>query len=72
MVSYLQSCLLMRRCLGEKEEKMVEALFLSAGIGEVIAENASIAGAAGGCQAEIGSASAMAAAANCLSAGWQS
>lgn len=42
---------------------MVEALFLSAGIGEVIAENASIAGAAGGCQAEIGSASAMAAAA---------
>ena len=48
---------------GEKEEKMVEALFLSAGIGEVIAENASIAGAAGGCQAEIGSASAMAAAA---------
>lgn len=48
---------------GEKEEKMAEALFLSAGIGEVIAENASIAGAAGGCQAEIGTASAMAAAA---------
>lgn len=47
----------------EKEKRMVEALFLSAGIGEVIAENASIAGAAGGCQAEIGSASAMAAAA---------
>jgi L-serine dehydratase len=41
---------------------MVEALFLCAGIGEVIAENASIAGAAGGCQAEIGTASAMAAA----------
>ncbi|MFR4580334.1 MAG: L-serine ammonia-lyase, iron-sulfur-dependent, subunit beta [Clostridium fessum] len=34
---------------------------LSAGIGAVIAENASIAGASGGCQAEIGSASAMAA-----------
>ena len=47
----------------EKEKRMVEALFLSAGIGEVIAENASIAGAAGGCQAEIGSARAMAAAA---------
>ena len=44
------------------EDKMVEALFLCAGIGEVIAENACIAGASGGCQAEIGSASAMAAA----------
>ena len=32
-----------------------------AGIGKVIAENAFLAGAAGGCQAEIGSASAMAA-----------
>ena len=38
---------------------MVEALFVSAGIGAVIAENASIAGASGGCQAEIGSASAV-------------
>ena len=43
------------------EEKMVEAMFVSAGIGAVIAENASLAGASGGCQAEIGSASAMAA-----------
>jgi L-serine dehydratase len=48
-------------CFGADEDKMVEALFVSAGIGEVIAENASIAGAAGGCQAEIGSAAAMAA-----------
>lgn len=47
---------------GAAEDKMVEALFLCAGIGEVIAENASISGASGGCQAEIGSASAMAAA----------
>jgi L-serine dehydratase len=46
----------------ESEEKMIQALFLCAGIGEVIAENASIAGAEGGCQAEIGTASAMAAA----------
>jgi L-serine dehydratase len=46
----------------EKEDTMVEALFICAGIGEVIAENASISGAEGGCQAEIGSASAMAAA----------
>lgn len=44
------------------DDKMAEALYISAGVGAVIAENASIAGAAGGCQAEIGSASAMAAA----------
>lgn len=43
------------------EDKMVEALFVAAGIGEVLASSASIAGAEGGCQAEIGSASAMAA-----------
>lgn len=43
------------------EEKMVEALFVAAGIGQVIAHRASISGAQGGCQAEIGSASAMAA-----------
>lgn len=43
-------------------DRMVEAMFITAGIGAVIAENASIAGASGGCQAEIGSASAMAAA----------
>ena len=40
---------------------MLEALYVSAGIGAVIAERAFIAGASGGCQAEIGSASAMAA-----------
>lgn len=44
------------------EDDMVKALLISSGIGAVIAENASIAGASGGCQAEIGSASAMAAA----------
>lgn len=43
------------------EDRLVEALFVAAGIGEVIAASASIAGAEGGCQAEIGSASAMAA-----------
>ena len=41
-------------------EKMLEALYVSAGIGAVIAERAFIAGASGGCQAEIGTASAMA------------
>ncbi len=45
------------------DDKVVEALFVAAGFGEVIAERASIAGASGGCQAEIGTASAMSAAA---------
>lgn len=43
------------------KEKIVEALFVAAGIGQVIANTASISGAEGGCQAEIGSASSMAA-----------
>lgn len=40
-------------------EKMVEAMYVASGIGEVIAARAFLAGAAGGCQAEVGSASAM-------------
>ena len=43
------------------EDKILESLYLSAGIGAVIAERASISGAEGGCQAEVGAASAMAA-----------
>lgn len=46
---------------GFSENQMVEALYVAAGIGGVIASRAFLAGAAGGCQAEIGSASAMAA-----------
>ena len=46
---------------GFTEEQMVEALYVAAGIGGVIASRAFLSGAAGGCQAEIGSASAMAA-----------
>lgn len=42
-------------------EDIIHALYVAAGIGQVIAHRASISGAAGGCQAEIGSASAMAA-----------
>lgn len=42
------------------EEDCIHALFTAAGIGKIIAMNASISGAEGGCQAEIGSASAMA------------
>ena len=41
------------------ERSMLEGMFLAAGIGQVIAHRASISGAQGGCQAEIGSASAM-------------
>lgn len=44
----------------EADEKIIKALYVAAGIGEVIARRASISGARGGCQAEIGSASAMA------------
>ena len=47
---------------GISEEKMVEALYVAAGVGSVIATRAFVSGAAGGCQAEIGAASAMAAA----------
>lgn len=46
---------------GYDDEKMTEALYVAAGIGGVIASRAFIAGAQGGCQAEIGSASSMAA-----------
>ena len=43
--------------------EMIEYLFTTAAFGFVVANNASISGAAGGCQAEVGSASGMAAAA---------
>lgn len=45
------------------EERVVMSLFTAAGLGMVIAKKASISGAEGGCQAECGSAAAMAAAA---------
>lgn len=45
------------------KEKIIQALYIAAGIGQIIANTASISGAEGGCQAEIGSASSMAAAA---------
>ncbi|WP_049153559.1 L-serine ammonia-lyase, iron-sulfur-dependent, subunit alpha [Ligilactobacillus salivarius] len=49
--------------LGLDEEQMVRFLFTAGGFGMVIANNACIAGATGGCQAEVGSASGMGAAA---------
>lgn len=45
------------------EERIIGALFTAAGLGRIIDENATTAGAEGGCQAECGSASGMAAAA---------
>ena len=45
-----------------EEQDCVMALFTASAVGMVIANNASLAGAQGGCQAECGSASAMAAA----------
>ena len=47
--------------LNLSDDQMAEAMYVAAGIGSVIADRASISGAEGGCQAEIGSASAMAA-----------
>lgn len=48
---------------GLSDQVMVQALYVAAGFGQVVATRASISGAEGGCQAEIGTASAMAAAA---------
>ena len=50
---------------GATEEQAVDALFVAAAVGQAIATQASISGAEGGCQAEVGAASAMAAAALC-------
>ena len=48
---------------GATEDEAVDALFTAAAVGQAIATQASIYGAEGGCQAECGAASAMAAAA---------
>ncbi|WP_096230156.1 L-serine ammonia-lyase, iron-sulfur-dependent, subunit alpha [Thermoanaerobacterium sp. RBIITD] len=47
---------------GKSDEELAYALFTASGIGIIIAKNASLSGAESGCQAEVGSASAMAAA----------
>ncbi|MBR2569069.1 MAG: L-serine ammonia-lyase, iron-sulfur-dependent, subunit alpha [Paenibacillus sp.] len=49
--------------LNPTREQMIDYLFTSGAFGFVVANNASISGAAGGCQAEVGSAAGMAAAA---------
>ena len=54
LVPYFQ-----KRC--RNTDKILKAMYVAAGIGQIIATRSSISGAAGGCQAEIGSASSMAA-----------
>lgn len=54
LVPYFQ-----KRC--KDTDKILKAMYVAAGIGQIIATCSSISGAAGGCQAEIGSASSMAA-----------
>lgn len=49
--------------LQKSEEELVRALFTASGVGILIAKNATLSGAEGGCQAECGSAAAMGAAA---------
>lgn len=44
------------------EEKLLKAFIVGSGIGNVVAKKATLSGAAGGCQAEIGTATAMASA----------
>ena len=43
------------------EDKLIDALFTAGGLGEIVSKKATLAGAAGGCQAECGVGSAMAA-----------
>ena len=54
LVPYFQ-----KRC--RNTDKILKAMYVAAGIGQIIATRSSISGAAGGCQAEIESASSMAA-----------
>jgi len=49
--------------LNKTEDDMINSLFTASGVGIIIAKNATLAGAEGGCQAECGSAAAMGAAA---------
>ncbi len=47
------------------DESLINALFNAGAVGYIISRNATLAGAEGGCQAEVGAASAMAASAIC-------
>jgi len=50
---------------GFSEDELVMALFNAAAVGYIISRNATVAGSEGGCQAEVGAASAMTASALC-------
>ncbi|OTA44379.1 L-serine ammonia-lyase, iron-sulfur-dependent, subunit alpha [Limosilactobacillus reuteri] len=60
---------MLKQRLGLSEDQMIRFLFTAGGLGLIIANHAGIAGATGGCQEEVGSASAMAAAAAVEAAG---
>lgn len=55
--------------LGSTEDQEIEGLFAAAAIGLIVTQNATVSGAEGGCQAETGTAAAMAAAAAVQMAG---
>ena len=56
-------------CVGADHDRVAEFLLTAAAIGGLIKHNASISGADAGCQAEVGSAAAMAAAGLCAALG---
>ena len=55
--------LALQECHSFSDEDLIKALFNAGAIGYLITRNATVAGAEGGCQAEVGAASAMAASA---------
>lgn len=55
--------LAVQKARGYDDEALIDALFTASAVGMIIQRNASVSGAQGGCQAEVGTASAMAAAA---------
>lgn len=57
--------LAMQEEYGFSDEKIIDALFNAGAVGYLAMRNATVAGAVGGCQAEVGVASAMAASAAC-------
>ena len=57
--------LALQECYRISEQRIVDALFNAGAVGYLAMRNATVAGAVGGCQAEVGAASAMAAAALC-------
>ena len=59
----------LKKQLNYKEDKLIDALIVAGLIGTIIKRNATISGAVGGCQAEIGSATSMAAGALCAADG---